>query len=198
MVKEPDHDSVTDHSSKADQSQKAEQAHDAKQAQEAEYAQEAEHTRKNAKRWAYLVTGVVAVTVAAPMWIPDAKDSFPLSTYPMFARKRGKPRMYQLVGKTESGTFQKLSPELLGTSEVLQAKVLIRRAARAGKKEQRKLCRQVAKNIVGRSQVKTELRQVQEVHLLRVRFDPIGYFTESPEPIEQKRLTRCRVGWDQT
>ncbi len=155
-----------------------------------------EEKDRSLKRWGYLVTFATALAVAAPMLIPDAEDSFPLSTYPMFARKRGSPRIYQVVGVTEERKEHKLGPKLLGTREVLQAKVLISRASKRGRESRRKLCERVAKNVVAQSNEDTWLKDITEVRIQRVRFHPIEYFTKTTEPISRQRLFRCKVPWE--
>lgn len=128
------------------------------------------------------------LAMLVPMFGPLEQDSFPLSTFPMFARHRGQPFMHQLVGIDSEGHAQRLTPELLGTSEVLQAKVLIDRAAGSRKRRVR-LCNQVADR-VARS---TDYVNIEQLELRRVRFDPIQYFVVGPTPIESRRLHGCRV-----
>ena len=129
-----------------------------------------------------------ALCVCWPAFGPLQADSFPLSTYPMFARPRGKPRMHQLLGLTRDGEVRRLTPEHLGTSEVLQAKALIDRAARSphGRRE---MCRQVATRVLADA----HLQDVTQLELRLVRFDPISYFTQRREPTQARRLVRCRV-----
>jgi hypothetical protein len=140
-----------------------------------------------AERWwgASVLLASIVVT-AWPMFRPLEEDSFPLSTFPMFARHRGTPVMHQFVGIEGDGTRVRITPELVGTSEVLQAKAVIDRAARS-KKRSAALCRVLANH----SEDHTEFRNVRSFELYRVKFDPVRYFTEGPEPIEQKLLYKC-------
>ncbi len=135
-------------------------------------------------------TVVVAASLAMlwPVFGPLEADSFPLSTFPMFARHRGQPRMHQLLGVTKGGARRHLEPKHLGTSEVLQAKALIDRAARSPQRR-KALCRQVA----ARVSRDADYDDVVRLELQRVRFDPVAYFTSGPEPVEQKRLATCRL-----
>jgi len=136
----------------------------------------------------HVVTWSFALLVLLPVLL-QASDSFPLSTYPMFARPRGKPFIYQLVALTPDDRSTILPPSYVGSSESLQAKVLIQRAAKSGRAARRELCRSVAHRVreLGAPAGATE------VQLVKVRFDPIAYFMESPEPMSRSVLVRCRV-----
>ncbi len=119
---------------------------------------------------------------------PLSDDSFPLSTYPMFAAHRGQPILHKLVGIDPRGERRSVPPRLLGTSEVLQAKALIDAAAR-NKRKRMRLCKSVAE----RAARDSEYSDVTELQLLRLRYDPIEYFVQGPEPIERRVLARCNV-----
>lgn len=133
-----------------------------------------------------------SVTLASlwPAFGDPRDDSFPLSTYPMFTERRGKPTLHQIVATDESGQLVRVPPRYLGSSEVLQAKALLDSAARGGPRKRRAFCEAVAERIRARG----EHRSWQELSMVRLRFDPIAYFTTGPEPLEREVLTRCRVG----
>jgi hypothetical protein len=118
---------------------------------------------------------------------PLSDDSFPMSTYPMFARQRGKPRMHKLIGYDANGGTHRLTPADVGTSEVLQAKRLIDQAAHKSRRKRARFCA----DILQRVQATERTPRIEVVELVRVRFDPLTYFTDGPEPIERKRLARC-------
>ncbi|MEJ7597400.1 MAG: hypothetical protein WKG01_05775 [Kofleriaceae bacterium] len=74
--------------------------------------------------------GLVGVTLS-PLARDPNDDSFPLSTYPMFARDR--PRTLAMpypLGLTATGTRRYLTPRLVGSGEVLQALRLLEQATR--------------------------------------------------------------------
>ena len=116
-------------------------------------------------------------------------DSFPISSYPMFARPRGQPTLYSVVARAGDGSERRLSPSWLGSSEVLQAKVLIQRSVEAGPQATRALCRSVAERIAATP----EASDLRSVEIVRRRYDPVAYFVAGPEPLEQQRLERCPV-----
>jgi hypothetical protein len=125
--------------------------------------------------------------VFAPMAL-DRADSFPLSTYPMFAKHRGQPRMVKLVAVTDDGQVA-VPPDMLGTREVLQAKVLLDRVARGGARQRANFCRQTAARLATRSEAATW----NQLRLTEVRFDPIRYFYNGAQPESEKVLTTCPV-----
>jgi hypothetical protein len=133
----------------------------------------------------------VAATLATlwPAFGNPHDDSFPLSTYPMFTERRGKPTLYQVVASDGSGTLTRVAPRYLGSSEVLQAKALLDSAARGGARKRRAFCEAVAQRVREHGQ----LHHWQELSLVRLRFDPIAYFTTGPQPLEREVLERCRV-----
>jgi hypothetical protein len=115
-------------------------------------------------------------------------DSFPLSTYPMFAQHRGQPKMTKLVALTAKGVVP-VRPELLGTGEVLQAKVLLEQIAGESGAQRQKFCARTAERLSKLS----ETADWRELELVRVKYDPIDYFYNDARPVSEKVLTRCPV-----
>ena len=91
-----------------------------------------------------LLVGVIAVGVMSPLARDPHDDSFPLSTYPMFAANRGNEHWIPTVVEVRvGGGTTRLTPELIaGTDEVVLASVTVERAVRNGQAED--LCREVA------------------------------------------------------
>jgi hypothetical protein len=84
----------------------------------------------------------------SPLLRQPIKDSFPLSTYPMFAWKRPtKLTMSYAIGETATGERRYLVPRVVGSGEVLQARAIVERAVRKGGKELATLCEKVAANV---------------------------------------------------
>jgi hypothetical protein len=89
----------------------------------------------------YVVALVVAV--ASPVLRDPDDDSYPLSTYPMFAHDRGRTvTLAYAIGVTRAGERRVLEPELVGTHEVLQAVMVIDGAIASHELEP--LCRRIA------------------------------------------------------
>ena len=90
-------------------------------------------------RWrALLVSAAVVIAVVAPgvrlLVSPQAPDGFPLSTYPMFTRDRGRVvELATVVAESPEGEVERLSPRTIArTDQVVQAGVTVRRAVSAG------------------------------------------------------------------
>jgi hypothetical protein len=126
--------------------------------------------------------------VLSPLTAMDS-DSFPISSYPMFARPRGQPTLYSMLARAADGSERRLAPSLLGSSEVLQAKVLIQRSVEQGPAATRALCQSVAERIAA----EPEASDLLSVEIVRRRYDPVAYFVQGPEPLEQERVEGCSV-----
>ena len=145
--------------------------------------------RERIAQWLAVAVGVGATAaVLSPLAAMD-EDSFPLSSYPMFARPRGQPVLYAVVALARDGSERRLAPSWLGSSEVLQAKVLIQRSVEQGPSATRALCRSVAERLAAAP----EADDLLSVEIVRRRYDPVAYFVAGPEPLEQERIERCSV-----
>lgn len=136
----------------------------------------------------YLAGLGATAAVLSPL-VSGAADSFPISTYPMFARAPGQPTLFALVATTRDGIERSLPPELVGSTEVLQVKVLIQRSVQQGPEAMAELCEATAARVAA-SEGAGGLRFVD---IVRRRYDPVGYFVTSVEPIEQERIFRCPI-----
>lgn len=133
----------------------------------------------------------VALLFTSAVFLPTVlgwPDSFPLSTYPMFAKHRGEPEMVKLVAVTAQGKLP-VPPRMLGTNEVLQAKVLLEQVAAKRQKHRDRFCAQTA----GQLATLPETTTWQEIELVRVKYDPLTYFEKNGSPIAEKLLARCAV-----
>jgi hypothetical protein len=136
---------------------------------------------------AYLgFAGAVVLASLLPAWAEPTDDAYPFSTYPMFASKRVTPRFVIAEGRAKSGETARISPEYLGTDEVMQAAATLRKAATEPKRAD-KLCKQIAARIPTHEALK-------KVEIVQVRYEPVAYFTNGPEPLERKVIASCPVG----
>jgi hypothetical protein len=141
-------------------------------------------------RWPAYVVGLGTVAAAAwPGFHRAQDDAFPLSTYPMFARTLDKPQV-SFVERVEGGRHTRLSPEHLGSDEVMQAYRTVKRAVRKGPKAAEALCRTLARRVASHEQ------NTRTVHLriVSARFDPIAYFVDDAEPEEREIIASCSSG----
>lgn len=142
---------------------------------------------------ALAVSAVVLAAVLWPLsWNPD-RDSFPLSSYPMFAHNRRSAVLTAVyaVAIDRGGERRYLPPELIANREVLQARAVLDRAARGGKKGVAVLCHEVAARITA-GQGGARFAGAVEVQILRGRHDAGRYF-DTGELGEEHVLGRCPV-----
>jgi hypothetical protein len=147
------------------------------------------HSERLARAAAALIGLATAAVVLSPLADMD-NDSFPISSYPMFARPRGQPTLYAVTGRRRDGSELRLPAEVIGSTEVLQTKVLIQRSVDRGPDAMRELCRGVAGRV---AQSPARYGSPASIEIVRRRYDPIAYFERGPEPIEQERLMHCKV-----
>jgi hypothetical protein len=98
--------------------------------------------------WGSLVSLALLLAVAYPLTRdPAFGDSFPLSTYPMFAFKRTGARvaMDYVIATGPDGARRHVPPELVANHEVMQALMTIRRAVQSGRAMT--LCTEVAARV---------------------------------------------------
>lgn len=134
-----------------------------------------------------LVVGLGATAAVLSPLVGMEGDSFPISSYPMFAHPRGQPTLFAVIARAADGREVRLPPSMVGSAEVLQTKVLIQRSVQQGEGAMRALCEGVAARV---GAVPGDLRTIE---IVRRRYDPVSYFTSGPQPIEQARLLSCRV-----
>lgn len=126
--------------------------------------------------------------VAAPGFGDPSDDSYPLSTYPMFARRRGKPTLSFVEGVTDEGTVR-LPPGVVAHNEIMQAAATVKRAVHAGPAALEQLCTRIAADVAHDD----DYPGVRAVAIVSARFDPIRYFSEGPIPEERVEHFRCVV-----
>src|SRR5687767_10048091 len=100
------------------------------------------------RRAAAVVSLALIAATLSPLARAPADDGFPLSTYPMFAwtRPTTLTSSYAL-GITAGGDRRYLSPRLVGSGEVLQARAIIERAVAGGPAATAGLCDAIAARV---------------------------------------------------
>lgn len=137
---------------------------------------------------AYLFGLGTVFAAAAPAFREATADSYPLSTYPMFARPIDKPQILFLESVDERRRVRAVSPDLVANDEVMQSAKRLRRAWREGPDALDRLCRKVAKSVE-----RQRRPRLVELRIVEARFDPIAYFVHDAEPEERQVLTTCKV-----
>jgi hypothetical protein len=121
--------------------------------------------------------------------LPFDEDSFPLSTYPMFARTLEKRVIVFAEGLGATSTAVRLGPELVANDEPMQAQRTLRRAANDGAPALRKLCLRIAERVAAAP----ELAAIRRVRIVSGAFEPLRYFEVGPAPQQREVLQQCRV-----
>lgn len=135
-----------------------------------------------------VVSIVVIALTAAPVFEDTVKgDDFPLSTYPMFAYKRGGSHSLEYaIGWTEAGERRTIKPRHVANAEVMQARTAFSSAV--SKRTLPQLCERIA----GRVARDPKLADVVRIEIVRGTHDAIGYLVRG-ERGKERRLHECRV-----
>ena len=143
------------------------------------------------RAYGYVVSAILLGALIYPLQTDPPRDSFPLSTFPMFSKAR--PAFITLdhvVGiSADRKTTEPIPPELVASGEVLQTKVAIRNTVRRGRRAARELCQEV------KARVATEpsLAWVDWIEVRTDRYQVAGYFTGARKPVWTRKHARCRV-----
>jgi hypothetical protein len=133
--------------------------------------------------------GLCGAALAPLVRAPD-DDGFPLSTYPMFAAPRpAELTMAWARGVAAGGGRRSLSPEHVGTGEVMQAFATIQRAAGGGPDDRAALCRAIAARVAG----DPALGDAAEVELVLGTYDAVRWIAGGAGTGREEVLARCAV-----
>jgi hypothetical protein len=135
-----------------------------------------------------LMVGVL-LAVASPVLRGPTEDSFPLSTYPMFARVIEHPWLTIAEGLDGRGIPVRLPPELVASDEPMQAMRTLSVTAGQGRRALRQLCTRIAERVAGSER----FAAVERVRIVRARFNPLAYFDGSSTPEAVEKLSACPV-----
>ena len=141
------------------------------------------------RAFAYTVSLTLVGAVLWPLQQNEPKDGFPLSTYPMFSRKRPTELSVDHVVAVSGTRHEAVPPELVASGEVLQAKATITQKLRRGRRGAEELCRQVAERL--RSD--DDWRWAEHVEVRSDRYLVLGYFSGAKKPIWSRRHARCAL-----
>jgi hypothetical protein len=144
------------------------------------------HQRLAARAVALVVVAAVAWPGIASVGGWDRSDGFPLSTYPMFTRDRGRVvEVPTAVALDAGGDAVRLPPTVIAaTDQVLMAAAAVRRAVVEGPAAAASLCQEVASRAGGRG---------QEVAIVVERHDAIDWSAGAREPIERRVVATCPI-----
>lgn len=130
----------------------------------------------------------MVIATLAPLLRSPPRDSYPLSTYPMFSTHRGRDSAVATAVGLDGNEVRRLSPSLIGgTDEVMLAVQTVAGAVRVDGAET--LCVTIAERVATAGQP-----DVDEVVVRIEHHDPVAFFAgdrRAPEHVEQ--LARCAV-----
>ncbi len=139
------------------------------------------------RRAAALVSIALVAATLEPILRSPGDDGFPLSTYPMFATPRAtKLTLDYAIAETRDGARRSVAPELVGSSEVLQALANIAREV-AGKRSAA-LCERIARGVAADS----GYADVTRIRIVTGTNDAIEYLAHGTIGFERERA-RCQV-----
>lgn len=147
------------------------------------------------RRLAAVISLVLCGAALEPLVRAPDDDGFPLSTYPMFAVPRsGELTMASVRCARGDGGPCPLSPDHLGTGEVMQAFATVQRAAAAGPAARAALCAAIAARVAGDG----ALRDAVEIRMVSGTYDAVGEVagagSAGGSPVGREAiLTRCDV-----
>lgn len=111
-------------------------------------------------------------------------DGFPISTYPMFASRRGVVvELEYALGVTAHGKTRSLPASFSGSSEVLQAAVIYEDAVHAGGKRLAPLCQAVAREVAA----DPDLADVVAVRIVHASHDSLALLLREVRAVEHVR-----------
>lgn len=141
------------------------------------------------KPW-WALTFAVALTFAILWPAYRGVDGFPLSNYPMFSRpKSTSARVYHVLGVSSEGRHRPVSPEIVGTDEIMQAYQTVKLAIRGGPSAAATLCERAAQRVL-------DDPQWADLTSLQVRiddFDSVLYWQGERKPRAANVVAACPV-----
>lgn len=137
------------------------------------------------RRVASVVSVAAIVVVLSPAWVE--RDSYPLSTYPMFSYPRERTAVVDTaVGYDPAGQRVRLTPTIIaGGSEVIHAAVTVSTAIAQGDTDA--LCREMAARARSRRPPLVRIEVVSETH------DVVTYFEGDKTPTAVVVHASCEV-----
>lgn len=137
---------------------------------------------------AYALMLAFAGAAAFPLVRPGYKDSYPLSTYPMFSEDRGRiADVDTVVGLDATGTAHWLTPTLIaGGHEVIHAAATVSRSIAAG--DTSALCGEVAARVA-----RSGRDELVAVEVVTEQLDVVAWWHGDREPRARTVHARCDV-----
>ncbi|MDA2957704.1 MAG: hypothetical protein O3B66_05690 [Actinomycetota bacterium] len=144
---------------------------------------------RRVSRWVARLVGLGIVAVIGVVPVALDRDSYPLSTYPMFSSRRTAVEpVHTAVVTAADGAVRRLSPtQISGNDEVIIAAQLVYDAIRRDGGEV--LCADIAVRL-------SDVETGSEVEIVTERYDAIDWYEGRKSPISRVVHTSCRVSGD--
>ena len=140
----------------------------------------------NGRLRAYLVTLILVGLVASPLVGAFADDSFPISTYPMFASvKSTEAHLSHVILVDADGGEWAAPPSAIANDEALQAQETLRQALNNGEAATNELCERVARRVAGSG--------AAYARIVTSTYDAFLYYQGDREPIARNVHATCEV-----
>ena len=141
------------------------------------------------RAWVFAFSGGLLLAILWPILRDPPKDGFPLSNYPMFSSSRDRTRseIPHVVGYSRQGRHRPLTPEQLGSAEIMQAYVTVRFAIRKG--HARDLCLRSAELVASQP----EHADLERLEVRTDIYDSLAYFSGDKKPRKTRVHARCPV-----
>jgi len=136
-------------------------------------------------RW--VVTTAIVAALIAPVALD--RDSFPLSTYPMYSRARGgESTLITARGVTSEGASRELTPTLIGDSnDPLVVVGRLRAALSAGRGDVR--CAEIAARVEARD----GFADIDSIEIVAERHDTVARTLDEQSLLERDVRAKCEV-----
>jgi len=147
--------------------------------------------RQRVRTTSYGVAIAFLGAVAYPCWWPHGTDSFPLSTFPMFAKPRPvRASVSTVLGVDADGRRTTLSPNIIGGSQWVNLSVRrVNTTIRKGRRASEKLCHDIAARMEDAAPP-----GVVQLEVVTETFDSLEYFdTTQAQPKAGAKPLKRRV-----
>ena len=149
---------------------------------------------RGARRRAALLSAALLALVVVPgarlaVEGRRAPDGFPLSTYPMFTRDRGRVVDVPAVVINDGGRIVRLSPTAIAdTDQVIEAHNVVARAVAAGGAASLALCRHVAE---GQTDRLADGDGAAVIEVVVERYDAVDWAAGRDDPTARRVIASC-------
>lgn len=150
------------------------------------------HNERVERARAYLISVLLLGATVAPGFRDPSADGYPLSTYPMFSKRRGRVHnVTSALAVAADGSVERVPPRYIANAETMQAVRTLSSAVRAGEAQALKLCRAIAERL--RAADDPDFVRSASVELVTERVDAIDFLAGRAQPLDKRVHASCPV-----